>query len=115
MVRITNQVDQPSGDSFNGAPGLDISGNGEWIVFGSRSDILGINPDRTYTIYWASADGTQIQQLLREETKPVGVSSRLATFPLINNGGDMIYFNGLAQYSTGAPANGNKIFRHVRE
>lgn len=115
LVRITNQTDQPSGDDYNGAPGIDISGNGQWVVFGSWSDILGINPDHTYTIYWARADGTVIQQLLRTETKPAGVASRLATFPLITNDGGKIIFEGLAQYSTGAPAAGHKIYSLTRE
>lgn len=115
LVRITNEIDQPSGADFNGAPGMDISGNGQWVVFASWADILGINTDNTYTLYWASADGTQVQQLLRDETKPVGVSSRFATLPLISNDGSTIVFEGLAQYSTGAPAGGHKIYSHIRE
>ena len=110
MTRITDSA-LDSGLMFNGnAPAVDISGNGSWITFMSYDDINGINSDSTYTVYWADRSGTIVQQLLREETKPDGVSSRFAEVPRMNNDGSRIVFSGLAPYAPGSPETGWKIF-----
>lgn len=110
LTRITDSA-LDSGLMFNGnAPAVDISGNGSWITFMSYDDINGVNSDSTYTVYWADRSGTNIQQLLREETKPDGVSSRFAEVPRMNNDGSRIIFSALAPYSDDAPASGWKMF-----
>lgn len=114
LVRITN-TDDSSGLIINRtAPAVDISGDGQWIAFMSYADLYGINTDHTYTIYWANRQGTQIQQLLRVETKPDGVSSRAARMPRLSNDGSTILFGALAPYATGAPDSGWKIFTSSR-
>lgn len=114
LVRITD-TDDDSGLLFNGsASALDISGNGQWITFMSYADLVGVNPDHTYTIYWANREGTQIQQLLREETKPDGISSRAAQTPRLTDDGSTIMYAALAAYATGAPDSGWKLFTHSR-
>ena len=114
LVQITD-ADDDSGLLFNGsASALDISGNGEWITFMSYADLVGLNSNHTYTIYWANRQGTQVQQLLREETKPVGVTNRAAQTPRMTDDGTTIMFAALAAYATGAPDNGWKLFTHTR-
>ena len=80
----------------------------------SYGDFSGLNASGTYTVYWASRDGTTIQQLLRVETVPDGVSSRFAEVPRMSDNGDKIMFSGLAPYSNGAPDSGWKLFLHDR-
>jgi Tol biopolymer transport system component len=110
ITQITDSA-LDSGLMFNGnAPAVDISGNGSWITFMSYADINGTNSDSTYTVYWADRSGTFIEQLLREETKPEGVSSRFAEVPRMNDDGSQIVFSALAPYSTDAPDTGWKMF-----
>ncbi|MDJ0813360.1 MAG: hypothetical protein QNJ23_06510 [Woeseiaceae bacterium] len=114
MTRITNSG-QDSGLRFNGsAPAVDISGDGNYITFMSYGDFNGINTGGTYTVYWATRDGTTLQQLLRLETKPDGVSSLAAEVPRMSDDGSRIMFNALAPYSADAPDSGWKIFVHSR-
>jgi len=65
-------------------------------------------------LYWADRQWTQVQQLLRLETKPDGVSSLFAEVPRMTDTGDRILFSALAPYSTSAPDNGWKLFLHGR-
>lgn len=114
LTRITN-TDRDSGLRFNGsAPAVDISGDGNWITFMSYADLNGINTNGTYTVYWANRQGTTIQQLLRLETKPDGVTNRAAEVPRMSDDGSQILFNALAPYSENAPDSGWKIFLHSR-
>ena len=113
LTRITDS-DSASGRPFNSSsPAVDISGNGAWITFMSYGDFVGRN-NGTYTVFWANLDGSEIQQLLREETKPAGVSNRFAEVPRLSGDGSMITFNALEAYATGAPANGWKMFSQSR-
>ena len=114
LVRITD-TDRDSGLLFNGsASALDISGNGEWITFMSYADLVARNSNHTYTVYWANREGTQVQQLLREETKPAGVSNRAAQTPRMTDDGNTIMFAALAAYATGAPDTGWKLYTQTR-
>jgi Tol biopolymer transport system component len=114
LVRITDTA-QDSGLRFNGtAPAVDISGSGDWITFMSYADLNGLNTGGTYTVYWANRQGTQVQQLLRLETKPDGVSSLFAEVPRMSDDGSRVLFSALAPYSATAPDNGWKMFMHTR-
>jgi Tol biopolymer transport system component len=93
---------------------VDISGSGDWITFMSYADLNGLNTGGTYTVYWANRQGTQVQQLLRLETKPDGVSSLFAEVPRMSDDGSRVLFSALAPYSATAPDNGWKMFMHTR-
>ena len=81
----------------------------------SYGDFSGLNGGGTYTVFWASRDGTQVQQLLREETVPDGVTNRFAEVPRMSDATvDKIMFSALEAYSSGAPATGWKLFLHDR-
>jgi Tol biopolymer transport system component len=114
ITRITDSNDD-SGLRFNGtAPAVDISGDGQWITFMSYGDFSGLNSGGSYTVFWASRDGMQVQQQLRVETVPDGVTSRFAEVPRMSDDGSRIMFSALAPFSDGAPESGWKLFLHDR-
>ncbi len=114
ITRITDSSDD-SGLRFNGtAPAVDISGNGEWITFMSYGDFSGLNSGGEYTVFWASRDGTQIQQQLRVETVPADASSRFAEVPRISDDGSLIMFSALEAFADNAPTDGWKLYVHTR-
>lgn len=127
LVRITtalqrsgafagNSVVQAAIPYGNGAAGAyDISGDGDWVVYSSEGDLVGLNSNITHTIFWSSADGVTTQQLLRPETKPAGVTDRFADQPRTTNDGSVIFFEGFAAYSSAATLPANKIFAHARQ
>ena len=114
ITRITDSNDD-SGLRFNGtAPAVDISGNGQWITFMSYGDFSGLNSGGEYTVFWASRDGTQIQQQLRVETVPAEASSRFAEVPRLSDDGSRIMFSALEAFADNAPAAGWKLYVHNR-
>ncbi len=116
IVRITDD-DENAGTFENGTPGgFDISGNGAFVVFGARGDLVGQNP-LTHTIYWATTDGATIQQILRQGTVPDDVYANQnfgADQPSILDDGAGLAFESTINFTSGTVPTYQKIYTTVR-
>ena len=65
---------------------FDLSANGQKVVFGSKTDPLGTNPDHVQQLFVSNADGTGLRQL--SFVAPGDIIGR----PAINGDGSRIYF-----------------------
>jgi len=116
IVRITDDPEN-AGTYTNGTPGgFDISGNGAYVVFGARGDLVGTNP-LTHTIYWATTDGATIQQVLRQGTVPNDVYANQnfgADQPSFINDGAGLAFESSINFTSGSAPGFDKIYTTVR-
>jgi Tol biopolymer transport system component len=116
VITQVTESDEDSGGFSNATPGaLDISGNGEWVVFNSRGNLALENPGNSHTIFWADRSGAVIQQLLRATTVPPSVNSRTASNPRINNNGTLVLFESDSNYNPLASSNGEKLYVAARQ
>ena len=102
-------------ESTSDAEQVDISGNGQYIVFTSASDLTGDNPNGDRTVFWADSSGTTIGQAIREGLVSPSILSRSASGPRLNDSGDVILFESPVNYSFDASGNDEKIFTTRRE
>ena len=113
--QVTNS-DQPSGTFISGIAGdIDISGNGNYIVFGSSFNFTGENPNNEHTIYWATADGSQVGQPLRDGTVRDTAQSFLAENVSMSDDGSAILFVTFENMSFDSSGTGVKIYTTGRQ
>ena len=116
ITQVTN-TDRDSGVFAGNIPGdVDISGNGQYVVFGSTFDfVTGANASNQHTIFWASADGARIGQPLREGTVLSSATSFAAENVGLSDDGDTIIFDSLENYSADAFGPDRKIYSQARQ
>ena len=115
ITQISNGPDD-SGTFASGAPGaFDLSGNGNWVVFTSESNLTGDNASLEHTIFTASADGGQIQQSLRDGTVAVDASQRRADQPTITNDGAGMAFESDVNLTSFTQPGFDKIYTTIRQ
>jgi Tol biopolymer transport system component len=116
VTQITDNEDN-SGTYSNGTPGgFDISGNGAFVVFGARGNLTGDN-QFSHTIFWATTDGSTIQQFLRQGTVPNSVYANEnfdAENPTIINDGAGIAFESTVNFTSGSVPTYVKIYTTAR-
>jgi hypothetical protein len=116
IAQITDNAEN-SGTYTNGTPGsFDISGNGAYVVFTSRGNLTGDNEFST-TAFWATSDGSTIQQFLRNGTVPDSVYANQnfdANNPSTVNDGAGIAFESTVNYTSESVPTFDKIYTAAR-
>ena len=83
---------------LTGPGSFDISGDGNTVVYGSRADHTGDNPDGDHTIFAAPADGTGVPvQILRTGTVGSNAPNFRGDRPSVINNGTGVLF--ISQYN----------------
>jgi Tol biopolymer transport system component len=120
LIQITSSTEGGSGidseSSFlNRLPGaVDISGDGNYILFGSDADLTGDNLLADHTLFWATADGTVIEQQLRSDTIPGGTTG-ITDRSYLNFDGSKMLIDTWQNYSPDATSNTKKLYLMTRQ
>lgn len=118
VITQVTDTNRDSGVFPGNLPGdVDISGDGEWVAFGSTFDFTGENLSNGHTIFWASWQGTAVEvgQLLTQDSVAAGVNSLEGENVSLNNDGSIISFNSLENFSADATGGDRKIFTQIRQ
>ncbi|WP_196138836.1 hypothetical protein [Aliikangiella sp. G2MR2-5] len=94
---------------------LDLSGDGQYVGFLSRADIVGFNSNGVDTIYWVHLESGNIGQLLRDGTVASDVSGRTAQEFVFTNDGSYVLFESDDFLSSDATGIDDKLFVAVRQ
>ena len=111
IVQVSNSATRSSGrytgigtnsttptNPLTGPGSFDLSGDGSTVVYGSRADHTGDNPNGYHTIFAAPADGTGVTiQVLREGTVALSAPNFRGDRPSVNNDGTAVMF--ISQYN----------------
>ena len=110
LTQVSNS-DRPSGIFPGGFIGdFDIAGNGSYVVFGSTFNFTSENPTNGHTIFWASADGTEIGQPLRDGIVTPTAASFLGQNVSMSNDGETILFSSVENLALGLSGTDIKIY-----
>ncbi len=91
IIQVTNHT-AATGTPTLSRKSYNVSGDGNTVVFSSRSDLVGLNSGLEETLYWADTAGGSPAQLLRSGTiadaneRPIGRGADLS-----NNGSDIAF------------------------
>lgn len=94
IIQIANHDASTGTPSLSDAQSYNVSGDGNTVVFTSRSDLVGQNPGLESTLYWTDTTGGAPVQLLRSGTiadaneRPIGRGADLS-----NDGSDMAFYS----------------------
>lgn len=116
LVQITDSGMNDSGVDQGDEPNdLTISGNGNYVAFGSDADLTGENTAGGHTIFWATFDGTSMGQILKEGRIPATIDNFSGDNVHIITDGAGFAFRSTTNFSFDSSGVGEKIFTHARE
>jgi len=81
IVQITNSDENSGTEEYSkNLPtprAVDISGDGNYVLFESNADLTGRGELEFHSLFWATADGADIEQQLRPATIAEGVDQEV--------------------------------------
>ncbi len=115
IIQIASHDASTGTPSLSGTQSYNISGDGNTVVFTSRSDLLGLNLGLESTLYWVDTTGGAPTQLLRSGTivdaaqRPIGRGADLS------NDGSAMAFHSPRVFTAVQPAGFEWLYSMARQ